>query len=37
VVESLIAHSKGEELPAQTLIPTKLYKKEDAMNDPELK
>ena len=36
VVEALIAHSKGEELPAQTLIPTKLYKKEDAIKDPEL-
>jgi ribose transport system substrate-binding protein len=36
VVEALIAHSKGEELPAQTLIPTKLYKKEDALKDPEL-
>lgn len=36
VVEALIAHSKGEELPAQTLIPTKLYKQEDALKDPEL-
>ena len=37
MVEALIAHSKGEELPAQTLIPTKLYRKQDALNDPELK
>lgn len=37
VVESLISYSKGEELPAQTLIPTKLYKKEDALKDPDLK
>jgi len=36
MVEALIAHSKGEELPAQTLIPTKLYKQEDALKDPEL-
>jgi ribose transport system substrate-binding protein len=37
MVQALIAYSKGEEVPAQTLIPTKLYKKEDAMNDPDLK
>ncbi len=37
MVEALVAHSMGEEVPAQTLIPTKLYKKEDAMKDPELK
>ncbi|HAV65523.1 MAG TPA: sugar ABC transporter substrate-binding protein [Verrucomicrobiales bacterium] len=36
IVRALIKHSKGEELPAQTLIPTKLYKQEDALNDPEL-
>ncbi|MGB0581730.1 MAG: substrate-binding domain-containing protein [Limisphaerales bacterium] len=37
MVESLVAYSKGEDLPAQTLIPTKLYRKEDALKDPELK
>lgn len=37
IVQALIKHSKGEELPPKTLIPTKLYKQEDAMNDPELK
>jgi ribose transport system substrate-binding protein len=37
MVESLVAYSKGEELPAQTLIPTKLYKQEDALKDPDLK
>ena len=37
IVKALIKHSKGEELPAQTLIPTKLYRKADAMKDPDLK
>lgn len=37
MVEALISYSKGEELPAQTLISTKLYKQEDALKDPELK
>lgn len=36
MVEALVAYSKGEELPKQTLIPTKLYKKEDALKDPDL-
>jgi ribose transport system substrate-binding protein len=36
IVLALIRHSKGEELPAQTLIPTKLYKQEDALKDPDL-
>ena len=36
MVEALIAYSKGEELPPETLIKTKLYKKEDAMKDPDL-
>lgn len=36
IVQALIKHSKGEELPPQTLIPTKLYKQEDALNDPDL-
>ena len=37
IVASIIKHSKGETLPAQMLIPTSLYKKADAMKDPELK
>jgi len=37
MVEALISYSKGEELPAQTLISTKLYKQEDALKDPDLK
>ncbi len=36
VVQALIKYSKGEELPAQTLIPTELYKQEDALKDPDL-
>lgn len=36
VVQALIAHSKGEELPEQTLIPTQLYRQADALKDPEL-
>ena len=37
IVEAIIRHSKGEELPAQMLIPTSLYRKADAEADPELK
>ncbi|MEI6534162.1 MAG: substrate-binding domain-containing protein [Verrucomicrobiaceae bacterium] len=37
IVAAIIKHSKGETLPAQMLIPTRLYKKADAMKDPELK
>ena len=37
VVDAIVRHSKGETLPPQMLIPTKLYKKADAENDPELK
>ena len=37
IVESIIAHAKGETLPAQTLIPTSLYRKADGMKDAELK
>ncbi len=36
IVLALIKHSRGEELPAQMLIPTKLYRKADAMKDPDL-
>lgn len=37
VVQAIMAHSKGKEVPAETLIPTKLYKKADADQDPSLK
>ena len=37
IVDSIVRHSKGETVPAQILIPTKLYRKADAQNDPELK
>ena len=37
IVAAIIRHSKGETLPAQMLIPTRLYKKADAAKDPELK
>lgn len=37
IVEAIIKHSKGETLPPQMLIPTRLYKKADGEKDPELK
>lgn len=37
IVDAIVRHSKGETLPAQMLIPTKLYRKLDAESDPELK
>ena len=37
IVDAIVRHSKGEELPPQMLIPTSLYRIEDANNDPELK
>lgn len=37
IVDAIIRHSKGESLPEQMLIPTKLYRKADAEADPELK
>jgi ribose transport system substrate-binding protein len=37
IVDAIIRHSKGEELPAQMLIPTKLYRKADGMKDSDLK
>jgi ribose transport system substrate-binding protein len=37
IVDAIIKNSKGELLPPQMLIPTKLYKKADAENDPALK
>ena len=37
IVAAIVKHSKGETLPPQTLIPTRLYRKADAEADPELK
>ena len=37
IVRAIVAHSKGAEVPAETLIPTSLYRKADAENDAELK
>jgi len=37
VVDAIVRHSKGEELPPQMLIPTRLYRKADAKADPELR
>lgn len=36
-VNAIVAHSKGKEVLAENLIPTKLYKKADADADPSLK
>lgn len=36
VVKSIIAHSKGEEVPPEQLIPTSLYRQEDGLKDPDL-
>ena len=36
IVKAFMRHSKGEELEPEILIPTALYRKEDAMKDPEL-
>jgi ribose transport system substrate-binding protein len=37
VVDAIIRHSKGETLPPEMLIPTRLYRKSDADKDPSLK
>lgn len=37
IVDAIVRHSKGENLPPQMLIPTSLYRKADAEKDPELK
>lgn len=37
IVDAIVRHSKGETLPPQMLIPTSLYRRVDAMKDPELK
>jgi ribose transport system substrate-binding protein len=36
IVEAIIRHSKGETVPPQILIPTSLYRRADALKDPEL-
>lgn len=37
VVESIVAHFKGQEVPPEQYISTSLYRQEDARKDPELK
>jgi ribose transport system substrate-binding protein len=37
IVGAFVRYSRGEDLPPQTLIPTKLYRKADGLKDPELK
>lgn len=37
VVRAIVANSKGKDVSAELLIPTKLYKKADAEQDPSLK
>jgi len=37
LVQSIMTYSKGLPQPAQTLIPTQLYRQADAQKDPELK
>ncbi|NNM30639.1 MAG: substrate-binding domain-containing protein [Akkermansiaceae bacterium] len=36
-IEMILKHFNGEEVPAEVLIPSKLYYREDALQDPELK
>ena len=36
VVQAIVKHSKGEEVPPAIWIPTKLYRQEDAAEDPDL-
>jgi ribose transport system substrate-binding protein len=36
IVKQIVAYYNGEEVPKEILIPTKLYKKEDAMKDASL-
>lgn len=37
IVDAILRYSKGETLPAQMLIPTSLYRRADAEQDPDLK
>ncbi|MDF1785627.1 MAG: substrate-binding domain-containing protein, partial [Verrucomicrobiales bacterium] len=34
--KTIIAYFEGEDVPAEQLIPTELYRQADALNDPEL-
>jgi len=36
IVDAIVRYSKGETLPPQMLIPTRLYRQADARDDPEL-
>jgi ribose transport system substrate-binding protein len=36
IVDAIVRYSKGETLPPQMLIPTRLYRQADGQNDPEL-
>lgn len=36
IVNSIVKHYQGEDLPPEMLIPTKLYRQDDALHDPEL-
>ena len=36
IVDAIVRHSKGEELPPQILIPTSLYRQSDAEKDQEI-
>ena len=37
VVAAIARHSKGEDVPPEILIPTRLYRRADAENDPDLR
>jgi ribose transport system substrate-binding protein len=37
VARAIVNHFKGEDVPKETLIPTRIYRKADAEKDPELK
>lgn len=36
VVHAIVDHLRGKPVPPEKLIPTRLYRREDALNDPEL-
>ncbi len=36
VVRAIVKHSKGEDVPAENLIPTSFYRRADALQDPAL-
>jgi ribose transport system substrate-binding protein len=37
IVKAIVMHSKGEDVPPETWIPTSLYRKADGESDPSLK